>query len=310
FQLNPIKVDETTPATAPVGNVSLTKADRPVFASYPRESPTVMGRWFADGVGRGFQRLSRNVRMAPGYSSIRQIGFNDTFCIKTSHGYTCDASAKRLLDAEPRTGQAWIDLLGYRTVVVFAGDKRQRLWKGAAGSDWKRVDKGTDFVKYRRSGQIVVAGRITYVRGDAEIRKLELRNSVQSYDVAAPEGAKLVFRDLYWPGYTAELDGEPLAVLSLSDILLMVELPPGAEGKLSVSYAPVSDAELAGLSAAGAGVVGVSMLLASVWRRRVRADLSETEAARASPVSDKSADVDRDGDKGEPDDGKALQDSV
>jgi len=309
FQLNPIKVDETTPATATVGNVSLTKADRPVFASYPREGSAVTRSWFADGVGRGFQRLSRKVRMAPGYSSVRQVGFDDRFCIRSSHGYTCDDSLKRLWEEEPRTGSLWIDLLGYRTVVV-AGDKRQRLWTDLAGPQWRRVDKGREFVAYQRSEAPVVAGRITYVEGEAEVREFDVRNDSQSYDVSSPSGATLVFRDLYWPGYIARLDGEELEASALSGTLLMVELPAGAQGRLTVSYVPVSDAEVAGLMGAGAGIAGIAMVMAWVWRRRVRADLSETEAARASPVSDKSADVDRDGDKGEPDDGKALQDSV
>ncbi|MEJ7743380.1 MAG: hypothetical protein WKF73_13030 [Nocardioidaceae bacterium] len=230
FQLAPTEVDTSSWIRASAGNISLTAADRPVFASYPREDAAVMERWFSDGVGRGFQRLSAKVRSAPGYSSIRQIGFDNRFCIKTSHGYTCDSSARRLFKAEPETGRPWVDLLGYRTVVL-AGAKRHRFWKSVAGDEWKRMDKGTDFVKYRRSEVPVVAGRITHVDGDAEVRELEVRNDIQSYDVAAPGGATLVFRDLFWPGYIASLDGERLKVSSLSNTLLVVELPPAPQAR-------------------------------------------------------------------------------
>ncbi|MBA2445155.1 MAG: hypothetical protein H0V49_07480 [Nocardioidaceae bacterium] len=309
FQLNPVDVDPLRPVTDTGGNVSITEADWPVFASFPRTEPVVMQRWFADGVGRGFERLSADVRLAPGYSSIRQVGFEERFCIKSSHGYTCDAAARRLLEAEPRTDRPWIDLLGYRTVVL-AGEKRQRLWKRAAGPEWERVDKGTDFFKYQRREVPVVAGRITHVEGEAEIRELEVSNGTQSYEVTSSPGAVLVFRDLYWPGYAATLDGEPLKVSSLSGTLLTVELPPGATGELTVHYAPVTGGELAGLTAGGIGVAGVSMVMAWIWRRRFTTDLSETETARAVPASDKSVGVDGDRDEGEPDEGKTLQNPI
>lgn len=278
FQLNSTDIGPASLTSDTAGNVSLSAADRPVFASYPRDESAVMERWFADGVGRGFQRLSADVRLAPGYSSIRQIGFGNRFCIKTSHGYTCDSSVRRLFKQEPETGRAWVDLLGYRTVVL-AGGKRQRIWPDVAGREWELVDEGTDFVKYQRGEVPAVAGRITHVEGNARVRELDVRNDLQSYDVTAPDGATLIFRDLYWPGYVASLDGERLDVSSLSNTLLTVELPPGARGRLTVYYAPVSDGELAGWTGAGAGVVVVSMLSAWLWRRR---DPSDPELAQAT----------------------------
>lgn len=57
---------------------------------------------------------------------------------------------------------------------------------------------------------------------------------------AASHARTLYFSRLYWPGYSATLDGRPLAVSPYLRALVRVEVPPGAAGELVLHYEPVT----------------------------------------------------------------------
>ncbi len=298
FALNPLKSAEANaPSTIPPGRLSLGASARPVLAIYPRSPVGVQEEWFRDGVGRAFQRLTADTRIAPGYSSIRQRQWSSRFCVEVAQGETCPKIVEALFHQERQTGRPWIDLLGYRTVVV-AGDKAQQAFASHAGSVWRVVDRGQAFVEYQRSPE-AVAGRISEVVGSADISAVSETNESQSYDVQTAAGATLVFRDLYWPGYTAMLDDQPVKVKPLGGILVSVTLPAGSKGRLSVTYQPISRAALLGLPA-----LGVLLLVATmVAARRIRRRGDGEELAE-------SGDVDGDSDHDEPDHSQRLENPV
>lgn len=250
------------------GALDLRTADEPIFAAYSAGGPPQWEQWQDDGVGRAFANLRAEGRMAPGYTSLAQSGFRHRFCIQVAQGQGCDTELERLFAAEPTTGRPWVDLLGYRTIVV-QGPQRQQMMQRLAGTSWQLIDAGSQFQEFRRSGPLAVSGRVTHVIGTASVRALEMSRQTQEYEVSTAGGARLVFRDLYWPGYVATLDGVRVPVEPLGGTLVSVQLPPGAAGTLRLSYVPISRQALIVLPATSAALLaGVALCIAVRSRRR------------------------------------------
>jgi len=249
------------------GALGLSRADEPIFAAYGSGSPARWDRWQDDGVGRAFSDLRAGARIAPGYSSLGQRGFRQRMCILAAQGQGCPAELDRVFATEPTTGRSWVDLLGYRTIVV-EGTQRQRHFEAVAPPTWHLISSGAEFGEFQRSGPASVAGRVTDVIGRADVTVTALSNESQSYDVSTRTGARLVFRDLYWPGYVATLDGARIPVATLQDTLVTVSLPPGTSGHLQVSYVPLSTEALVVLPAASTAMLGGAGLWLVRTRRR------------------------------------------
>lgn len=260
--------DVEAPMQLTAGALALTKADEPVFAAYNTGGPAQWAQWQQDGIGRALSDLRAEGRVAPGYSSLAQRGFRHLFCIRVAQGQGCDTELSRLFAVERTTGTAWVDLLGYRTIVV-QGRSRQALMRRLASPDWRLVATGAEFAEYQRAGPISVAGRVTHVIGTAAVTATSMSNQTQTYRVNSAGGARLVLRDLYWPGYVATLDGKRLPLASLHDTLLTVRLPPGASGTLRISYVPLSAKALVALPATSVVLLGgVGLWLLRSRRRR------------------------------------------
>jgi hypothetical protein len=60
--------------------------------------------------------------------------------------------------------------------------------------------------------------------------------TIPSLDPSRP--AAIAFSRPFLPGYRATLNGQPLSVVAYQDYVPLVELPPGANGKLILSYRP------------------------------------------------------------------------
>lgn len=246
------------------GRLHLTTADEPILAIYAKGTPPEWVVWQRDGVGRAFGNLRAVGRMSPGYSSIGQRAYRARFCIEVAQGNGCPSQPARLFHREPTTSVPWVDLLGYRTIVIQSA-VRQRVFERAAGPQWRLVDSGAAFKEYQRSGPVSVAGRITHIVGRASVRTVSLSNETQTYDVAARTRSMLVFRDLYWPGYQATLNGHPMPVHPLDSMLITVALPPGSHGRLTVSYVPLHLTPVVVLPAAS--LVLLSAVSLAAWRR-------------------------------------------
>jgi uncharacterized membrane protein YfhO len=83
--------------------------------------------------------------------------------------------------------------------------------------------------------------------------------------VRAPDGGRLVFARLAWPGYEATVDGTPVTVESLDDMLVSVVVPArGDIAELRLEYRPPG--HRLGLILALAGVL-LACLVVVDWRR-------------------------------------------
>jgi hypothetical protein len=252
--------DRGTPSRLTPGTLALEQ--EPTLVLYPMSGATT---WASQGVAPGFIRLSQVQRAQPGYSSIGQAGFDSRFCVQSAHGYTCPEAAARLEDREPSTGLPWADLLGYQEVVVHKGAYLSK-WRSVTRSsdEWQRTGATKDFVRFSRRQPLQTVGRVTAVVGDASVEAVDVGRGSQTYDVDSQSGATLVFRDLYWPGYVATLDGRPLTVGSLDRTLVTVTLPPGSTGTLTVRYEPMPASLWAPLVGGGALLIALAALLARV----------------------------------------------
>ncbi len=259
-----------------VREAPLSDVPQPSVALYPKEPD--YPRWFDQGVGVGFSRLTADERVGPGYSSVAQGTWRELMRVRSAHGYTGPESPDGLFTVEPRTDKPWIELMGLRSVVVYSGDSRLAEFRELAGRSWQPTRRTRAFVVLEPRGPVSARGRVTAVLGDAEIAPSSVRRQTQSYRVSTADGATLVFRDLFWPGYVATLDGESLEVEPLGDLLVTVRLPPGADGELELSYEPVSTPVLLALLGSAGLILLVAVLLA-LARARPRRGRGASEAA-------------------------------
>lgn len=222
-------------------------------------------------MGWGFSGLTRDNRYAPGYSSVRQRWFDQRVGLQGALGKTSRDAVRNLFSRERLTGRRWIDLLGYR--VLLAHESRVPAIMDRARGRWVPVQRSQDFVKLAPAPGGVspsATGRVTAVLGEAEVTPEEVSGERQTYAVQAPAGARLVFRDLFWPGYVATLDGSPLPVVPFRRTLVSVELPPGSEGTLDLRFRPHTARSLSATLGTGAVLLVGAILLQRGGRARHR----------------------------------------
>ena len=262
--------DRGTPPHVQSG--ALTLDQKPTLVLYPRRGHDKA--WFPQGVAPGFLRLTATQRTQPGYSSLGQKAFDDRFCVQLAHAYTCGNAAEQVTDIEPTTGRRWADLLGYQVIVVHDQRHLER-WRRGLQQDrdpgtWVQTGRTKDFVEFSRAQPLDDPGRVTATIGNPTVKPLVVDRQQQSYQVSTTGPATLVFRDFYWPGYRATLDGAPVHVSSLDHMLVTVDLPPGARGTLVVTYDPMPTTLWVSLLLAGSLLVLAAVLLAGPLPGRLR----------------------------------------
>jgi hypothetical protein len=233
-----------------------------------------------DGLGWGFTALTPDQRILNGYSSIGQTYVNHQLCIGWQ-GDSCVPIVKRLFEPQPATGRTYADLLGVQQIV--ATPKFAAKMRKYAPDQWRLVARLNTVSVFRRPPPPEI-GRITDIVGRATARPVKVTHEQQTYDVATSDGARLIFRDLYWPGYTASLDGEPIPVGSVSHEFVSVTLPPGSAGELTVRFVPPgADLRLA-LWLGGAVILACCMVVAFLRRTR----RAEPSSASTQPAAEES----------------------
>jgi hypothetical protein len=229
--------------------------------------------WLKEGVGPGFSSMGEENRYAPGYSSVSQRYFDARLHIATPSGKTEMEAIHALFKREPLTGERWVDLLGYRVVVLHKSFVR--AFERAAGGSWTTTARSKNFAKFARTastgdtGTRVPAegGRVTAVVGDVHITATKAGGEQQAYHAVAPDGGRVIFRDLYWPGYIATLGGARVPVTPFKHTLVSVSLPPGTDADLTVRFRPLSPKALAATLGGGALLLLLSAALLIVARR-------------------------------------------
>ena len=97
-----------------------------------------------------------------------------------------------------------------------------------------------------------------------------------TYDVNSAKGGVIVFSDIYYPGWTATVDGQPVEVGRVNYVLRALSVKPGSH-KVELSFFPksVDTTEAIAYTAYALLAVVVIVLVLLEWRRRKRGEAKE-----------------------------------
>ncbi len=218
------------------------------------------------------------------YSGMSFEEFSEALCIDY-RGLVCPEAFDRVWRPVPPTGSPLVDLLKVRTLVLdavlFPAPAAAPPPEGWSVAD--RNDLRTVWVRDEPSG---FAGRLSWASPTVDVGSVRAAADAERVSYRAEDDGTLVFARLAWPGYTATVDGRPVAVQDGPAGLLTVDVPAGAH-VLDLRFSPP------GLSL-GATVLAVAVALTLIhtvgWllvgRRRGRGTSSPPSDAPPGPPSE------------------------
>ncbi len=235
------------------------------LALYPSQDELPVAESARQGVFFGQSILLSPARSGVGYAPVGQRYAGEQMCLWVFGWLQCPEGLRWLGSVEPTTGRQWIDLLGVNTLVSYKPfvDKF-----GPALADWRETGSSADYLVLARQRPMPVVGRMTYNSGGmGRVSLISQSDKTQVYELERNPGGVAVFADVYWPGYTANFNGQSIPVVPLDNHLVSVQLPPGS-GTLTVTYRPAgSNAAIAALGL-GLGLLLAAAVISHVWRRR------------------------------------------
>lgn len=209
-------------------------------------------------------------RQINGYSPIGHSAFRERFPMDDQGNF--DHGDARFTARDPLTGLQFLELFRVDQIIALKGpwtdDLRRNLGEG-----WERQPRRRyttvwrhepyalpGLVSYAAPGTTVSPGTSPGCEATGALREC---NRVRT---PPDRRGRVVFARLWFPGYTATLDGEPLPVLRHAGMLVSVVVPPGSDGELVLTYRSPHVRKLALL----AGLVVVGLAVASVpWPGRL-----------------------------------------
>ncbi|MGW4368255.1 hypothetical protein ACWEKT_21685 [Nocardia takedensis] len=220
-----------------------------------------------------FGNYAKNLELTyvGGYTPNGHLSFGELLCMRWDTSVCADAY-RRAFVVEPTTGRTVVDLMKVDRVVL------QRTLFPRAGIEpappgWQWVSApGHDryiAVLERRDGPVSTRdGRIAAVTGVTATSVSE-NDRVSRVLVDSPDGGRVVFARLGWPGYRVTLDGRELPVELVAGSFLAVDIPAGTDnGELTVAWAPPG--RTLGAAAMALGLLGTGILQWTYRRRRDR----------------------------------------
>ncbi len=216
-----------------------------------------------------------------GYDPVGQRNFMERFGYYSTQGFY-DADLLKAL-GEPadvdNDGVCDFELYGIRSVIAPAAldDQAQAALERCGFSLETTRDDSAFWVASTGPVGATLGYADPGVEYQDELAHGERRESVTITE--NPEGGTLVFARLWWPGYTATLDGESVPTSSYEGVLTTVELSPGATGTLQLTYTPTSWRWSLPLSAAGLLSGAALGTVVTVRRRRTRHTPAHTRRA-------------------------------
>ncbi|GMA30619.1 GtrA family protein [Litorihabitans aurantiacus] len=217
--------------------------------------------------------LLAGVQVVNGYDPVGQLSFS-SFMHQSTHGRLYPDVIDIVGEPAPAPfdESCWLD--AYRTTGVLTDADpdggRHAALEACSFSEVSTRGETTlftterDFDDPRSTVSLATPG--VEITGDRLVTDRVERVTV---DNPTSEAGAVAFARMWWPGYTATLDGERLAVTDVDGVLVQVEVPAGASGEIELSYTPVTWSIAWPTSA-----VAVLGLLATAWfahRGRTRA---------------------------------------
>ncbi|MFX0581237.1 hypothetical protein [Nocardia nepalensis] len=262
----PVRRSDMKAAFPHFDGVTLQLADRALVR--PEE------RNLADAYGSlAFGNYAKNLRLdyVNAYTPIGYATFSALLCMGWD-GSTCPDAFRRAFATESTTGRSIVDLMKVDRVVL------QRAQYPDAGNQpappgWRWVDyPGHEryiWVLERLDGPISTRnGLIADTAGMSA--STESRDSITSrVRVHAPNGGRIVFARLAWPGYRVSLNGNEIPLGTVAGTFIAIDIPAGTDnGELILTWRPPG--WKIGIATALAGLAGLAMLQWGYPRRRRR----------------------------------------
>nr|WP_024803959.1 membrane protein [Nocardia sp. BMG51109] len=224
-----------------------------------------------------------------GYTPNGHYWFGDMLCMRWDSS-VCPDAYRRLFTPEPTTGRTLADLMKLDRIVL------QRAMFPDAGNQpppegWTFVDvPGHEryiWVLERVGGPVsTVNGRIADAHDVTATSTSESETS-SKLRVSSPEGGRVVFARLGWPGYRVSLNGRQIPFTTVAKSFVAVDIPAGTEnGALEVTWRPPG--WKIGSGTAILGLIGVGALQWAYVRSRRRDAAGPDEPAKRpleEPVS-------------------------
>jgi hypothetical protein len=188
-------------------------------------------RLAAEGIFDGLYTINGycalgHVGLRPGTFGFNWFEFRDTSGIDF------------LLAKEPTTNQPIVSLMRVNRLLIFNGyvDHARPL----LGSDWIPASTGEYATVFENAAPNYAPTTLSYASdGIVAQPQGELTGEQEQLKITAnATGGQLVFARLYWPGYEAQLNGNPVSVNPLDKIFVKVDLPPGSTGELTLKFVP------------------------------------------------------------------------
>jgi hypothetical protein len=189
-----------------------------------------------------------------GYTPFGHKALQQELCILERTQTDCPEGVAKWTESDPQTSASLLDLFRISQITAQYG----MWWDGIAprlGATWHSVKKGNEVEIFERNTPITLPGTLSWHPKNIQLAAAKpLRNQHESLTIEKnPDGGRLIFARLFWPGYKASFNGEPLNVIAHRGFLVAIDLPANATGQLKIWFSPPG--LLLGLGAAAAGLI-------------------------------------------------------
>lgn len=201
------------------------------------------------------------------YTGMRHRAFSSALCLRYQ-GTVCPDVLNRLWAPRADGRPPLADLLELDTVVVQNDLAGLPPFQPPAG--WATAERNDVVTVYRRTGPTGWPdSRVSAVSGGVSVTPVESSAKVERLRLRADSAGSVTLARLAWPGYQASLDGVELPVTSTEEGLLVVDVPAGSSGELTIRW--TLPGRTIGLLALGVAVMlAIAHTVVSATRRRRR----------------------------------------
>lgn len=189
-------------------------------------------------------------RQINGYTSLGNSFFRQYFPID-DHGNFAPGAAASFTQVDPVSGLTMLELLRVDQIVAQLGPMNDDL-RPLLDDDWRFARSGDITATYRRD-DFTLPGLVSYASPGLDVDEVpgcEQGHSKECVGIeqASDRPGEVVFARLWFPGYRATLDGEPVAIERHADMLVSAVIPPGETGNLVLTYRSPGFYEFGGLA--------------------------------------------------------------
>ncbi len=172
-----------------------------------------------------------------GYSSIVHEGMQRVFGCKESRGTPCTIiPLKPMMRRELATGQRYLDLFKIDRIVTDDKNSEQEVARALPG--WARSPRDTT-VSFDRPAKTALPGTMSWHSPGLSTGSGGTYPDGEYATVKnGPAPGLITYARLYYPGFRASLDRQALGVHPVNGLLVGVDIPPNASGRLDLAFRP------------------------------------------------------------------------